>query len=225
MEVLQIQLFDFANESLESLEIMAKEISSEGALQAKKTNVSTYRSFLGGRAALNHLLQRNKLGLQVLPHPEFGFLQLTSKSGEISKNWFCNLSHTESFAVAAISSSPVGVDIEKKDRPVQKVLSRIVNESELKEFDASDFQMKKCLTDPHLLLWTGKEAFSKAFGLGIRRGLKDFYIDWKNEQPLSGTTPFTGPLFLKNPAISFSFQKSFLVSVCFERDLSPFYFS
>jgi len=225
MKTLQIHIFDFARESLEHLERLAKGILTEGILLEKKKKPLTYRSFLGGRAALNLLLQKNGLDFQVLPHPEFGFLQLSSKSGEISKKWYCNISHTESFAVAAISNCPVGVDVEQKDRDVQKALTRIVSESELKEFENADFPLKKEIQNPHLLLWTGKEAFSKAIGLGLRRGLRDFFIDWKSEQPLPGTTSIPGPLLLENPALSFSLQNKFLVSICHEKGLNPFYFS
>jgi|LakMenEpi03Aug12_release.lakeMendotaPanAssembly.Ray.scaffolds.fasta_scaffold153770_2 4'-phosphopantetheinyl transferase EntD len=225
MKTLQIHIFDFAKDSLEHLEKLSKSILEEETLLEKKKKPLTYRSFLGGRAALNLLLQKNGLDFRVVPHPEFGFLQLSSRSGEVSKNWYCNISHTESFAVAAISNCPVGVDVEQKDRAIQKVLTRIVSESELKEFNKAVFPLKKEIQNPHLLLWTGKEAFSKAIGLGLRSGLKDFFIDWKSEQPLSGTTSISGPLTLENPALSFSLQNKFLVSICHEKGLKPFYFS
>ncbi|NBX91667.1 MAG: 4'-phosphopantetheinyl transferase superfamily protein [Proteobacteria bacterium] len=224
MNETQSTIFDFSKKSLAELRD-----ASSGYLISEKTvpvfkNEKVYRSFWGGRCALAHLLKQNNLTLRISPNECHGFLELVSKEGVCSSNWFCSISHTDSIAVAALSPQPVGIDIEPLERSVDKVVSRIASATELKEFQQSLFPMKKTISNPHLLIWTGKEAFSKAVGLGMKKGLEDFRIHWANELPFKGSTEFKSPHFLREPTLNFIIHNEFLIGLCCEKDSSSFYF-
>lgn len=78
-----------------------------------------------------------------------------------------NLSHCGGAAVCLLSPFVCGVDVEKK-RPLRpKVVSRVFSEEEQRALRSAD--------DPDLLftrLWTLKESYVKAIGIGISYPLK-----------------------------------------------------
>ena len=93
------------------------------------------------------------------------------ETGEIS----FSLSHSGKYAVCAIADHPVGVDIEeiKDNRP--DIARRFFNPKELKYIsDAESFYR----------IWTLKEGYLKAVGLGMRLPLDSFIID--DLDPLTG---------------------------------------
>ena len=93
------------------------------------------------------------------------------KYGEYEKpyipdsNIHFNLSHSEQYAICAISNYEIGCDIEKmkKDRN-KKIAERFFHEKESK--DEGDFYR----------LWTLKESFIKATGQGLHLPLSSFQI-------------------------------------------------
>ena len=102
---------------------------------------------------------------------------LYDKTGEI----YFSLSHSGKYAVCAIADSPVGVDIEeiKENRP--EIARRFFNPEELKYIsDAESFYR----------IWTLKEGYLKAVGLGMRLPLDSFIIN--------GLDPLTGKCIYLN---------------------------
>lgn len=79
-------------------------------------------------------------------------------------NVFFNISHSGEYAVLAISTLPIGIDIEYLDYNynTQDTLSHIFNENEIHFINNADCKIKAFFN-----LWTRKEAFVKALGKGI----------------------------------------------------------
>lgn len=85
-----------------------------------------------------------------------------------------NIAHTKDVALIAVSLSPIGIDLERVDRPIRdidRLLSRFCKEERDAVRQARDARRAV------LTLWTRKEAFVKCTGEGIRRGLKSFQVD------------------------------------------------
>ena len=77
------------------------------------------------------------------------------------KNGFrFSLSHTDEYVAVAIAECEVGIDIEKKSRPIAPRLYRTLSENE----------KKLCENDPgaFLKIWVKKEAYLKSTGQGLR---------------------------------------------------------
>ena len=82
-----------------------------------------------------------------------------------------NLSHSGSVAVCAVSSSPVGVDVEKPRTPTPALLRHCFTENELRWF--------ACQPDPDrafIRLWTRKESYLKLLGTGLSLALNSFSV-------------------------------------------------
>ena len=88
----------------------------------------------------------------ILEHPELHF----------------NLSHSGEYVALVMSSVPVGIDIEKLRSGQEKLVKRFFSEEEAKwlmeGFDDAAFTK----------MWTRKEAFIKARGIGMRMPLDSF---------------------------------------------------
>lgn len=99
---------------------------------------------------------KNKTGSLLLPEfLEGGFTRL--KNG-----LYANISHTDTAVMAAVSETPVGVDVQT----VRPVTEKLVRRALLKE------EAKKVLSSPDIprafaLAWAKKEAFFKAVGTGL----------------------------------------------------------
>lgn len=79
-----------------------------------------------------------------------------------------NLSHSAGAAVCAISADAVGVDIQKRSLCRPSVLCRAFSEAERRAVEAA--------SDPDGLftaIWSRKEAYGKATGLGIRYSMRE----------------------------------------------------
>jgi 4'-phosphopantetheinyl transferase len=94
---------------------------------------------------------------------------------------YFNLSHSGDFAALAISSlGAVGVDIEStRQRSYLKIVDRFFHKDENEQLLNCDEANREQL---FYRLWTLKEAFFKATGLGISQGLDKarFYLDDNN---------------------------------------------
>ncbi len=75
---------------------------------------------------------------------------------------FCSVSHSANMVVAAVSSVPVGIDIEQIKVNDIDVTSQVCNEREL-------LYLSKHASDPAAFyrIWTVKEAYLKCIGTGI----------------------------------------------------------
>lgn len=85
-------------------------------------------------------------------------------------NLHFNISHSEDFAVIAISRDEVGIDIEyiNKDFNFEELLPEIFNDNEILAIQNATNKKHAFYTS-----WTRKEAFVKALGKGIDEDFKD----------------------------------------------------
>ena len=76
-----------------------------------------------------------------------------------------SISHTKHHAFCVLSSCPVGIDAEEKDRKINlRLAEKILSDSERVRFDAAEDKR-----DTLLRLWVLKEAAGKLTGDGINR--------------------------------------------------------
>lgn len=89
-----------------------------------------------------------------------------------------NLSHSGSRVICCISDIPVGCDVEKTEignRDLLKIAGKYFFDKEYEYITACKNESEK--TDMFFRLWTLKESFMKATGLGMSLPLNDFMID------------------------------------------------
>ena len=137
------------------------------------------------------LLLRQALITEGLDYETLCFV--TTKHGKIvienRKDIYINLTHAGDYAACVVATQPVGIDIEDRERFQQhsgeerlyKIAKRSCSPEEmeyLKQRDSSEFG------DRFIKLWTRKESFSKAKGLGMQIGFssintleKGFYYE------------------------------------------------
>lgn len=84
-------------------------------------------------------------------------------------NAFFSLSHSDEYAVCALSDCAVGVDIQKKRNVNMKLAERFFTSD---EFEA----IQKNPTDDFNRIWARKEALSKAVGLGLQIGFSNINV-------------------------------------------------
>ena len=85
--------------------------------------------------------------------------------------FFFNASHSSQFAVCAIGQAgPIGVDIERSDRvcSTDKIAHRFFTKSEAETFSHLTARRRRKM---FFELWTLKEAYLKARGIGLRQAL------------------------------------------------------
>jgi 4'-phosphopantetheinyl transferase len=97
------------------------------------------------------------------------------------QNLYFNISHSQDWIVCAISSFPVGVDIEKI-RPINFIdISKLYFTSD--EYKLIAAKKLKEQQDTFYRLWTLKESLIKANGKGLFLPLKSFSIEISNGKP------------------------------------------
>ncbi len=103
-----------------------------------------------------------------------------------------NLSHTSGLAACAIArGSEVGVDVEKSDRSVDELAlaRRYFSKSEVELLESAPTAGRRSM---FYRLWTLKEAYVKACGLGLSLPLADFAFAIPSGEP--PTISFTRPI-------------------------------
>lgn len=181
---------------------LADEYSSFYSLT--KASRARETEWLASRVLLRRFLRRLGLNLNLKMDPDFGFPELIDPVTQTPAPFFASWSHTENRIVAAGSDLPVGIDIERWDRPVAHLLRRFACDGETE------------LLSP-IELWCAKEAVAKATGLGMRWGLKNFEVLGKEGPVWKVGIRNAGPRLLKDPAVVFSTQEPYLIALCGER--------
>lgn len=95
----------------------------------------------------------------------------TAESGQpivtgVAEPAFASLTHTRRVVAAAFAAARVGVDAEPRDRVASQpaLLARVCSASELRWLER---QSESQRNEAFLRLWTRKEAYGKAIGVGI----------------------------------------------------------
>ena len=83
-----------------------------------------------------------------------------------------NLSHSDEKVLCAVSDRPVGCDVEKIEEIDIKIAKRFFAEEEYKIIAVSDDSQTEFYR-----IWTMKESFSKAIGLGLKLPLDSFTFE------------------------------------------------
>jgi phosphopantetheinyl transferase (holo-ACP synthase) len=167
-----------------------------------------------GRNAARLCLEKAGISGSIVPHPKRGYLELRTGSGGLVPGAYLNISHTSGLAVAALSPHPVGVDVEKLSRDPSRALERFLSESDRGNLQA--FRSPDPRVSGALLLWTAKEAFAKALGLGIQAGLSRLEVDLLGPRPYRAASSVRGEMELREPAIHWEIREEFLVALCTE---------
>ncbi|MCQ2456481.1 MAG: 4'-phosphopantetheinyl transferase superfamily protein [Clostridia bacterium] len=95
-----------------------------------------------------------------------------------------NLSHSDEKVLCAVSDRPVGCDVEKIEEIDIKIAKRFFTEEEYKIIAVSDDSQTEFYR-----IWTMKESFSKAIGLGLKLPLDSFTFE--NGRVLQDAAPET----------------------------------
>lgn len=96
---------------------------------------------------------------------------------------FMSLSHTSGAALAAVSSRPIGADIERERRVSERISKRIMSPKEYARFILLPEYEKNAVL---LECWTAKESFLKLTGEGILGGLNRLEYDGANAKIIDG---------------------------------------
>ncbi|MCO5258071.1 MAG: 4'-phosphopantetheinyl transferase superfamily protein [Lentimicrobium sp.] len=120
-----------------------------------------------------------------------------------------NISHSGDWVVAALSSSAVGVDVERMRKAPEGVANRFFSEKEKAWLAAAGDEKEKA--EIFFTLWTLKESFLKAIGTGLTRSLSTFTIvnDARGLFSLEDDSG-SGRYYLKN----WPFREGYKLSAC-----------
>jgi 4'-phosphopantetheinyl transferase len=102
-----------------------------------------------------------------------------------------NLSHTKGLvALAVVGSGEIGVDVEAVSRRVHmlELAARYFSAAENRELRELPAELQR---ERFFRLWTLKEAYVKAVGLGLRIPLDSFSFDFANDAPVINFTDNT----------------------------------
>lgn len=154
---------------------MLAELSGSERVRAERFVAERDRvRFVAGRGFLRHILsgylaiEPARIGIEEMAH---GKPSVDAPTGSL----YFNLSHTGPFAALAVSRNhDIGVDIEQV-RPITDGLAeRFFSPRECNALDALP-EMQRL--PAFFRCWTRKEAFVKATGDGLQRGLETFTVD------------------------------------------------
>lgn len=170
------------------------------------------RERVGARAALALIADPKKWRIE--RNSEYGYSWLEDLEG---KRASVSFTHSGTMVAAGFldSQSPLGVDLEFLSRNPGRALERVSSAQEM-NLASGTTSIGGVAVPNSLLLWTGKEAASKASGLGMRYGLDNFTIS--TEFPFRVELKRLGPLALKSPRLWFQVVDGVLVAVCASED-------
>lgn len=213
-----IVIFPFQGFPTAELEELALRVIFQKLPRKSGKSDGRIRSYYAGRCAVAFLFESIGAKHYITPNSDYGFLEVYNASARKVDSLFINLSHTEQIAVAVMADSSIGVDIEDSNRDAKKVMRRVATSQEIqwiKERPETFLNGKKISTD--IFLWSSKEAFSKAVGLGMKFGLQKFEILKNLDAPFKGKSSVNGPLSVMEPSIIIDFYENFLISICTDR--------
>ena len=96
-----------------------------------------------------------------------------------------NLSHSNNLALVAVSASrPVGVDIEFiREDAAGDIAAMMLSEAERNQFQMAPAERQTCRAFQY---WTRKEAYAKASGIGLHKGLQSLTCSLEPVQIVNG---------------------------------------
>jgi phosphopantetheinyl transferase len=128
---------------------------------------------LSGRLALRQAYRDFRRGRSSLPlHPGLAYRPGGEPYLSAATDLYCSISHSHRFGMAAVASTPVGIDIEKIRPHDPRLLEYVAQEGEVDALGALVENAADLLT----LIWTLKEATAKASGRGLGVALRRLRI-------------------------------------------------
>ena len=128
------------------------------------------------RFVISHGLLKKIIGLKLNRDPQSLFFEVGKygkpRLGPSFESLYFNISHSADLALVAISSDrEIGVDVEKmvKKKDLEALVDRFFSNDEITEFKNKPEDQK---IKTFYQLWTKKEAFLKAKGVGLSGGLE-----------------------------------------------------
>lgn len=136
---------------------------------------------VGKYASIVH--QKQYLAKQILlhrTHLDKHIHYLTSGKPVLNDDQYISISHSDSYVVIAVSSQPIGIDIEKPNPKLIKINSR---------FKHPDDKLPALISEPAQLqyLWTAKESIYKLAGIAGLNFKNDIRLLSFNQFDTSGT--------------------------------------
>lgn len=119
------------------------------------------RLSVGAGALLMYALQKENVGNVSIEVKPTGKPYLAGK-----ESLFFNLSHSENMVMCAVADKEVGCDVERKTEFDGALASYVMTRQELQQIYGLESEAKQ--QEMFFRLWTLKESYMKATGLGIR---------------------------------------------------------
>ena len=158
------------------------------------------------RSLLGHLLLRHLLraaGVTAMPHIELGLYGKPHLRMPMPLEF--NVSHAGRWVVCALAPTAVGIDIERVRDIDLRIAERCFQPG---EYAALMNRAPDERPDYFFRLWTAKEAYVKALGLGLRRDFASFGV-----APLDDPSMPVQPLALTYPAFTEGYQLALCCAV------------
>ncbi|MBI3293113.1 MAG: 4'-phosphopantetheinyl transferase superfamily protein [Deltaproteobacteria bacterium] len=215
-ENITVQVVDFSSINDDDLLRIAQRwpqgVPNQSPLSASQ------RQTVASRYALSLIVPQVDASLNT--SQEHGFSQLTTVDHHDSVSF----AHTETLAIAALCRNPVGVDVENISRTFAYALPKFATSAELLLAQGSTL-IENVPVSNMALLWTAKEATSKATGLGGRKGFPNFELAELGPGPLRIRVHSPGPIPLHHPFVQFRLYSArglrYLIAVCTEGQNNP----
>jgi 4'-phosphopantetheinyl transferase len=161
-------------------------LSAEEQQRADRLDPRRNRSqFIQGRVQLRRILS-----FYLGQAAETIGLSQTGKPSLIDGSLQFNLSHCQDRVIYAISHHPIGIDLERSDRPVRSPLrlaQRFLGPGEIAAIAASDPDRQRQVFLQH---WVCKEAAIKAQGQGLAHQLRADHVQLEPEPRLTIGAPW-----------------------------------
>lgn len=140
-----------------------------------------------------YALRQNGLGEYAIRYDAGGKPHVAEKRSGCRSIWgkeiaYLSLSHSGDYAVCAVASGPVGVDIQKVQPVRTGILRHFLDEKERLDFlgryglQKGEKYLPEDAADEFFRLWTAKESYMKLTGTGMAAGFVNLTAD-----PVSGT--------------------------------------
>lgn len=205
--------------SKDEMKVRARRVILNGELRPEGHSETRYLSYLAGRTAVSEIFHSIGLNAVVSAAPFFGYLTIQNHMGQPITDLFVTISHTEEVAIAVVMPEAVGVDVEKVDRDSSRVLGRILTPQESQNLPPY-LEVPGGRVPSGILAWSAKEAVSKATGLGIKFGLKNFIINFSIPQPFPVRLGIEGPVFIKDAVVLALRREDWIITICTPRTMA-----
>ena len=165
--------------------------------------------FLRRRALLRHLVAHQcgcRPGDVVIAHDDEGAPRVIAPDAQL----FVSVSARGSLAACAISPTPVGIDLEIIDesaQPVAQVLTA-TERAALNLLPSNEVSLR------FMSIWTSKEAYLKASGLGLKRDPASIDVELTGDTNFVVDDPQAGPQRWQGAFLMHDFNSARIICAC-----------